>query len=62
MTALLESTSTKPISFVWTEREDGAKLFYARNSDGSSVEILSAEQLESAEELIYSLTQEYANS
>jgi hypothetical protein len=49
-------TGTTGLHFYWAEREDGAELFYARNSDGSSVEVLSAEELGSAEELIHSLT------
>jgi hypothetical protein len=40
----------RPISFVWSVREDGAEVFYARHSDGSNV--LSAEELQRAEQLI----------
>jgi hypothetical protein len=61
MTAILEPTGINPISFIWMEREDGAEVFSARHSDGSAVEVLTAEELGSAEELIHSL-QENASS
>jgi hypothetical protein len=55
MTMMLEPISANPISFIWSEREDGAEVFCCRRSDGSSTDILTAEELGSAEELIHSL-------
>jgi len=48
-------TGSTGLHFYWSEREDGAEVFCARHNDGSSTDILSAEELGSAEEFIHSL-------
>ncbi len=48
-------TGPTGLHFFWSEREDGAEIFGARYSDGSSTDVLTAEELGGVEELIHSL-------
>jgi hypothetical protein len=51
----LSPMSTRSLRFFWSEREDGAEVFGCRHADGSLTQILSPEELETAEELIAAL-------
>jgi hypothetical protein len=47
--------SSAPIRFFWTQREDGAEVFCCCHSDGSATEVLSPNEIATAEELIAEL-------
>jgi hypothetical protein len=49
-------SATRPLSFFWALREgDGAEVFSCRCLDGSTVEMLSPDEIRTTEELIAEL-------
>jgi hypothetical protein len=50
-----EVTEVSGLRFFWMEREDGAEIFCCRHADDSLTEVLSPDEVETAEELIAEL-------
>lgn len=48
-------SASAPVRFFWTQHKDGAEVFCCRRGDGSITEVLSPEEISSAEELIAEL-------